>query len=164
MIDLGLSQLTDDQLVELLSEICAEAAKRDPFVRKATQNAIDAQAKEAKLLRDAARSTIREQEQKLKDLEVGCKAATAKAIQQYRQQLETDVFMEIQEEIRLGIFRPMTPAQEADVIFGAAQKANASALNGVKPEEFDANRKAVMRNLIRMGHSAEDVERLYGKF
>lgn len=162
-MNLGLSQLSDDQLVELLAEICAEAAARDPFVRKAAQDAINSQAAKLKLIQDTAKRSIRSHAQKLEDLKAACDSAVNICLQQYRQQLETDVVTEIHSEIMAGTYRPMTPTQEAAVVVGAAQRANTAALNGVKPEVFEENRQSVMRNLIRMGHSVEDVERMYGK-
>lgn len=164
MNSLGLSQLTDDQLVELLSEVCAEAVQRDPYVRKASQNAIDAQAKELEIIRKAAKQTIRKQEQKLRDLEDALTIAINRTTIEYRQQLETDVFQMVRQEIADGTFRPMKPTEEAIIIVNSVQKANDAALKNIPPEVFDASRKTVMDNLRRMGHSVEDIERLYGKF
>lgn len=164
MTDLGLSQLTDDQLVELLSEICAEAAQRDPYVRKAAQNAINEKAAEAKMLRDAARSTTRSYEKKMEDLEMCIRWAIDAATNQYWKQLRDDVYAAIQEEVNTGQIRLVTPEQEAQHILDATHWANEALRNQVGPQVFDANRRAIIDNLQRMGHPKAEIEKIYGKF
>lgn len=164
MIDLGLSNLTDDQLVELLAEICAEAAKRDPFVRKAAQVAINEKAEEAKLLRQAAKATLRTYDQRRQDLASCIRWALDAAKEQYLKDLRNEVYAAIQEEVNTGQIRLITPEQEAQQIVHATHWANEALRNQIGPQAFDANRRVIIENLERMGHSRADIEKIYGKF
>lgn len=52
MADLGLHELSDDQLLDLLEESCAELAQRDGYVKRLAQRRIASQAEQLKVLRD----------------------------------------------------------------------------------------------------------------
>jgi hypothetical protein len=121
MIDLGLSQLTDDQLVELLSEICAEAAQRDPFVRKATQGAINAQANELKIIRKKSNELLFKQKAREDHLRAAVQRAVENAKSEYFRQLDMDVADLIKEEVEAGRFRPVSTEQEANRIAAASK-------------------------------------------
>lgn len=59
-MDLGLSELTDDQLLELLQEACGELAQRDPFVRDLAQKDVFDQAEKLRLAKEAALEAIQQ--------------------------------------------------------------------------------------------------------
>ncbi len=161
---LGVDLLTDDQLVELLIEVCNELAVRDPVVRKAAQNEISQAAKQVKARRIDAERTLAKRETQELDLARTIDQMVRLCREDYLAQLRKEVMAAVQAEIKAGTFQLITPAEEARAIKDATLQANQAALKGVDPAVFNADRRRVMDNLKRMGHSVEDIERLYGKF
>jgi len=163
-MSLGVELLTDDQIVELLIEVCNELAVRDPVVRKAAQAEISKAAEEVKTKRIAAKRILQSRAQQEQTLLNTIESVVRQARQEYAAQLKREVVEAVQEEIKSGAFRLMTPQQEADAIKDATMQANDAALRGIDPRTYDADRRRVMDNLRRMGHTVEDIERYYGKF
>lgn len=58
MSDLGLAILTDDQLLELLTEACQELGQRDPVVRDLAQKQIYAEAERVKAYKGAIKKAV----------------------------------------------------------------------------------------------------------
>jgi hypothetical protein len=126
-MNLGLSELTDDQLVELLQEACNELAQRDPIVHKAAQAAIDHEALKLKAVREEKELQVRVIEEESRALRFGIaekeahlryfmRQAIQRATEEYRDQLAKDVSALVKEEIAAGRYRVMTPEEEAVVI------------------------------------------------
>lgn len=59
MADLGLNTLNDDQLLDLLTEACAELGQRDPVVRNLAQKQIYAEAERVKAYKDAVGDAVK---------------------------------------------------------------------------------------------------------
>lgn len=94
-MDLGLEQLTDDQLLELVQEACHELAARDPYVRGMAQHTITTEADRVTLQRAMLKEAV---------------TAVAGA---YVEQIRKETFDEVREGVRAGTIRLLTPAQEA---------------------------------------------------
>jgi len=110
MSDLGASELTDDQLVDLLQEACAELAQRNYVVRNAAQQVILDEAEKMKIMQKAIN----------------------KVRKQFAGEIRSQIQKEIAQEVKLGNVRIMTPAEEARLI----AKYTNEALNELKyPEE-----------------------------
>lgn len=58
MSNLGLDQLTDDQLLDLLTEACAELGQRDPLIRNLAQKAIYAEAERVKVFKTSIEAAV----------------------------------------------------------------------------------------------------------
>lgn len=58
MPDLGLNSLTDDQLLDLLVEACAELGQRDPVVRNLAQKSIYSEAERIKIFKESIEEAI----------------------------------------------------------------------------------------------------------
>lgn len=97
-MDLGLGQLTDDQLLELIQEACREVAARDPYLRGMAQHTITTAADRVTLQRAMLKEAV---------------TAVAGA---YVEQIRTETFEEVREGVRNGTVRLITPAQEARVL------------------------------------------------
>ena len=119
-MNLGLSELTDDQLVELLQEACNELAQRDPIVRKAAQETIDKEAIKLKVLREEASVLRLTRESMEEDLRYWITQAIERTKKQYQDQLEKDVAEFVKEEIKAGRYRVMDSKEEAQRIANAA--------------------------------------------
>ncbi len=104
-MDLGLGQLTDDQLLELVHEVCRELALRDPYVRAMAQHTITTESDRLVL----RRAMLKE-------------AVTAVA-GSYVEQIRGESFREVQEGVRTGRIRLLTPAQEARILVDSTLEA-----------------------------------------
>lgn len=123
MNNLGLSQLTDDQLLELLMEMCAELSNRDPIVRKAAQGCITDGATRLKAKREAVHKAV------------------AKARKRYIHQIQQDVIASIDAEFEKGDFPLFSAEEEAKHIYNATQK---------RKGELRQAKKAEIEDRIRM--------------
>ena len=101
MASLGLELLTDDQLLDLLQEACAELGQRDPVVRNLAQKSIYAEAERLKVYKDSIAQAI------------------AKARDNYELSVRKEVEAAIQEEVKSGRWNPMASGEEADLIVAA---------------------------------------------
>jgi uncharacterized membrane-anchored protein YjiN (DUF445 family) len=97
MMNLGLSQLTDDQLMELLIEMCAELANRDPIVRLQAQKEIYTEAN------------------KLKDKREAMKQAISDMRKNYIKSLKEEIAQAINEQIRRGAIQVLTDKEEQNI-------------------------------------------------
>lgn len=112
-MDLGLKELTDDQAIALLQEVLQELATRDPFVRNIAQKKIVEESEKLDIWKAAAAHAI--------DL----------ARKHYIAEVRKEIFVAVQKEIANGTVRPLTAAEEAEVI--AAQDREARATAGRRP-------------------------------
>lgn len=96
-MDLGLRDLTDDQLLELVEQTCQELAARDPYVRQMAQGTITTEAERLAAKRKAVKEAITD----------------AMAI--YIQGIRTETAAEVRAGVKNGTIRLLTPAQEARV-------------------------------------------------
>ena len=119
MADLGLSALSDDQLLELLQEACGELGQRDPVVRNLAQKTIYSEAERLAVYK--------------RSIETAVKVAKA----DYEQSVRRDVEQAITEDVRMGRWKPLDSSEEAalvvqedrrmkQVLVAEAQKALAS--------------------------------------
>lgn len=162
-MDLGISLLTDDQLVELLQEACAVLAQRDPIVREAAQKTIDKEAEKLKKKREAALQTIRTLDNQIADLKRAIEVAVREVEKDYIAQLRQEVFEMVQAEVNSGQLKLVTPKREAEWVVEATQLAQEALRNHVGPAQFDAGRRQIIDNLLRMGHKKEEIEKIYGR-
>lgn len=102
-MDLGLSSLTDDQLVELLQEACCELAKRAWFVREAAQKVIVTNAEKMQNMRHYYEMAIKKERTK------------------YFEALREEVFRETHDQVIEGWIRVATVEEETDAIVKAAR-------------------------------------------
>lgn len=194
-MNLGLSELTDDQLMDLLQEVLQECSSRDPMIRKVTQGKIN---DEAAILKERRRLA---------------KEAWNQARAGYLKQLRKELKQAFEQKARSGDILLVTAAEEAEVVNGVARDAISQAkkefmarivqdaqnellskvLSGemevlspqekdnlvkdatdtaivwmknsgtISLEQFALARRAIYENLIRMGHTKEEVDKLYGK-
>ncbi len=104
-MDLGLSTLNDDQLLDLLNQACEELRGRDPFVRGLAQAKITDAADNLRIFKENAKE----------------------AVQQARHDYERAIGKEIQTEVRravsAGELRLIAPADEAEIAVDAEIKA-----------------------------------------
>ena len=101
-MDLGLGELTDDQLLDLLEQACNELATRDGYVRKFAQQTIVSGAEKAKIARDA--------------LVGAAERVKADYIRQIRSEVEQDVRAAVASgEIRLDAIEEQRAIVEASL-------------------------------------------------
>ncbi len=105
MGNLGLDQLTDDQLLELVVETCQELVERDPCVRNLAQATITTEAEQLAVKRAAV------------------KKAVAAVTGEYMKQIQEETLAEVREGVRKGTIRLLTSAQEARVAVDATYEA-----------------------------------------
>jgi hypothetical protein len=195
MNNLGLSELTDDQLMELLQEMCMELSTRDPIVRQVAQKTIYTKAEHLKARRIAMKEAIQGMRKRYVK---GLKEEIAEAIQQQIKRGEIRVVTEeeertIRENItikqrqlaakaeKLRIGREVLDDLKRQVFSGSldlrtqaekdklVQEAVESATQWLKNQgtisiiQFASARRAIIDNLIRMGHSESDIMKIYGK-
>lgn len=103
-MDLGLKELSDDQLLELLQEACGELGTRDGYVRELAQSTILSEAEKMQHARTALESAAR----------------TMKAL--YIEGLQADIEREVREAVNAGEVRLSVEEETALVL-----KANADA-------------------------------------
>lgn len=132
MKDLGLSQLTDEQIIELLMELCAELTERDPFIRKAAQGVINDEAIRLKAKREAVKVVLK------------------KARSIYIRQLKKDVLESIDLDFIAGTFPLFTADQEAKIIYEITKKRKGE-LRSEKKKEIYARALSEMRQQILDG-------------
>lgn len=101
-MDLGLDQLTDDQLLELLGQACESLARREHYVRQMAQK------------------TIVDQATKMKAFRAALEEAVLKTRLQYLEDLKNDVSAEVRTAARNGEIKLLTPSQEAKAVVTAA--------------------------------------------
>jgi hypothetical protein len=94
MKDLGLAQLSDDQIMELLIELCGELSNRDPIVRNMAQKEIYTEAKQ-----------LKDKRQAMKDAIQGMR-------KNYVKLLKEEIGQAINEQIRRGEIRVLTDEEE----------------------------------------------------
>ena len=104
-MDLGLGELTDDQLLELLQEACRELGRRDPYLRGLAQHTITTEAERTALERGMAQEAV--------------KALAGSYVEQIRQ----ETFHEVKKGVRNGTIGLLTPAQEARVAVESSMEA-----------------------------------------
>ena len=84
-MDLGLSELTDDQLLDLLDQACAELAQRDGYVRQLAQQTIVRGAQKRDAIAEALEPVVR------------------RVKQNYIDQLKRDAAEELEAAMREGL-------------------------------------------------------------
>jgi hypothetical protein len=110
-MDLGLKELDDEQLLELLGQCCAELVARDPVIRNVGQ------------------ATIFDEAEKLRIMKEQAKAAVLEARGQYIQALKGDVEQELRRALAAGEVQLLTPAEEGDQIALAEMETRVRALD-----------------------------------
>jgi hypothetical protein len=93
-MDLGLSELDDDQLLELLNQACGELAARQPYVR------------------EMAQKTIFDHAEKLEVAKEAMAAAVERVRQEYITQLTLEVAAEVRKQHKSGELRLISPEHE----------------------------------------------------
>jgi hypothetical protein len=97
-MDLGLGELTDDQLLELVNQACAELVVRDPFIRQMAQSTITTWSEQLILKRAMIKEAV---------------TALAGA---YIEQIRKETFAEVKAAVSAGEARLLSPTQEARVV------------------------------------------------
>ena len=115
-MDLGLSNLTDDQLVDLLQEACAELAQRDPIVRKEAQARISEEGRKIKLLREAKAELLQNEKARGQMLEQAVREAVLSCRSRQIEEIRIEVFKVLREEMKDGIWRPLNSTDEAQAV------------------------------------------------
>lgn len=108
-MDLGLEELTDDQLLDLLQQACLELARRDGYVRQLAQRTIVTAAEKMKALREVAEPLV---------LQIK---------REYIAQLKQEVESEMREALQSGVIR-LNMAEETAAVVAAVQEAHAAFL------------------------------------
>jgi len=194
-MNLGLSELTDDQLVALLQEVLQECASRDPIVRNITQQKINdeaemlkqrrALAKEAwnqarsgylKGLRKELRQAFEEKARSgdvllvtaAEEAEVingVARDAITKAKQELKDRIVKDTQNEIRSKVLSGEMEVLSPQEKENLVKHATDTAILwmKQSGTISLEQFSIARRKIYDNLIRMGHTKEEVDKLYGK-
>ena len=104
MADLGLNQLSDDNLFELLVEACQELGQRDPVVRAVSQKAIYAEA------------------EKLKEFKAGALAAVEKEREKCRQLIRKEAKEWVDSLVKSGAWHPLGNGDELKLILEEDQR------------------------------------------
>lgn len=94
MSDLGLNTLTDDQLLDLLQEACAELGQRDPVVRTLAQKSIYAEADRIRVFKDSI------------------EGAVEKARREYEASIRKESEDLVRNAVATGQWSPMTSTEE----------------------------------------------------
>jgi len=134
-MDLGISLLTDDQLLELLQEACVELGNRDPVVRKIAQSVISTEAERTKLRREAVHGAVKEVRKR------------------YVRQLKQEIQEQLEIEVRKGA-RVLTVIEEADIVaeFTAKWKEQKKA---ERIKQLQDEKRREMQSAILAGGMAE---------
>ena len=103
-MDLGLSALTDDQLLDLLQQACGELVTRDPFVRGLAQAAIFTESEKLDVIKKEA------------------KKAVENVRREYTQQIGKEVAQSVRDSYKAGKLRLLEPIAEANVATAAEVK------------------------------------------
>lgn len=104
-MSLGLEELSDDQLVDLIGAACDEAGRRHPIVRKATQGRITTAAEDATYRVAAAKSAIR------------------RARRRYLLELRNEVMAHVEEGVKAGEIKLIANGTELQEIAKADEAA-----------------------------------------
>jgi hypothetical protein len=94
-MDLGLKELDDDQLLELLGQCCGELVERDPVVRNVAQATIVDESEKLRLMKESAEEAVQ-----------ACRA-------DYIAALKTEVLAHVREAVKSGELRLVPAAEEA---------------------------------------------------
>jgi hypothetical protein len=109
-MDLGLKNLTDDQLLELLQEACHELGFRDAGVRRLAQDCIFEEAERLKLAKVAAKRSIEQARERYKE---GLIVELAK-----------DATETLEEMLETGEVQLFTPGEESELVVHAVHVLN----------------------------------------
>jgi len=104
-MDLGLDALTDDQLLELLDQACAQLSQREGYVR------------------DMAQLTIVTGAERLKAKKKALSEAVEKVLSDDRRRIAVFIETEVRKEYAAGQLRLMTAGQEAAEVVKAEKEA-----------------------------------------
>lgn len=118
-MDLGLHQLTDDQLMNLLQEVCGELATRDPMVRNAAQQTIFDEGEKL----DATKRALRE--------------AVEAAKAEYRKQIKQEALDAVRAAVASGEIVLLSSAEEGKAVAEATLEAKLALID----EAMEAVRK-----------------------
>ena len=124
-MNLGLSELTDDQLVELLQEVLQECSSRDPIIRKVSQAKINDEADLLKKKRKLAQK------------------AWNRVKQDYIESLRREFKEAVEQKVKAGEILVVSAAEEARVI-GAATH---DAIQFAKTKKLEEIRATTMADL-----------------
>jgi hypothetical protein len=111
--DLGLNRLTDDQLLELLQQLCQELGNRDPFLVSLAQAQIFSAAELLELRRKAMAVAVRE------------------AGIEYAQAIQGEADAWLREELRKGTVRLLPPGVEARLAAQSGLEAKMRAIDEI---------------------------------
>lgn len=131
-MDLGLKQLSDDQLVELLQEACAELGTREHYVRTAAQN------------------VIQDEAEKMHVFQRLLGEAVSKTRAQFVKQLEKEVYRWVESGVKDGSIRIVNPDQEAALLVEASQVAIEAIEHDVGAEVYAKSKAEIEANLKKM--------------
>ncbi len=115
MADLGLNTLTDDQLLDLLQQACAELSVRDPLVRNLAQVTIDAEAEKLKIKQEAEKQRLFGEKEAIETFQKAVDNAVKKVRQDYQNQIALEVQTEIRKGVTAGDISLLSAEQEAAV-------------------------------------------------
>lgn len=128
-MDLGLQQLTDDQLVDLLQQACAELGTREHYVRTAAQ----------KVIKDEA--------DKMKMFRYGLEQAVTAVRKKYETELFQEIYAWVEDGVKAGTMRVMTPTEEAAAIAKAQQEAQEAVARGIGAQVYADSKRQIEANL-----------------
>ena len=100
-MDLGLQNLSDDDLFALLQEACVELGRRDPAIQELSQKAILTESEKVVAMREA----MKEGAQKLKD--------------EFINQIQEETLKELRKAVKAGTFKPLGVKEETTAIVEA---------------------------------------------
>jgi hypothetical protein len=103
-MDLGLSALTDDQLLDLLQQACGELVTRDPFVRGLAQAAIFTESEKLAAIKKEAAKCVEN------------------VRREYIQQIGKEVAQSVRDSYKAGKLRLLDSKQEANAATTAEVK------------------------------------------
>lgn len=124
-MDLGLNKLTDDQLLELLQQACAELAIRDHYVRNLAQQTIFTEAEKLKAMKQ--------------EMEGAVAAAKAEHVAQLRQEIEA----EVRRAVSAGEIQLFQPGEEPKIVVQTDLDVRAKMIQEIKAREQEMRQGSV---------------------
>lgn len=116
MADLGLSQLDDDQLVDLLNQAVGEILSRDPVVHRIAQKGIIAAADKQKLFVDALQKEVADaRNQYLKHVEQDVRSEIVRAVQAGELDLGKVVGIQAETKVIVDVTKEQIAKMKADL-------------------------------------------------
>lgn len=159
MTDLGFNELTPDQMLEVLLQLCAALVAQDPYVVALAQDIIVKQAELLLIQREAL------------------KTACQRAVNEYKASIEADAVVWLREGLADGTLRLMPAAVEAKLIIESGFRAKLDAIKELvetvllgraprteaererdrhaNPADYNPNRKDDLTDMMRQAAAAQ---------